>query len=96
MVSLRNVRKLEKFISNVASSLKKHSRKNIGILLFASFLETIVMHKRVGMVIARQRAITVRRIRVSQVTESLVPSRLNTARLGTQNQFLVAKALEAT
>ena len=63
MVSSKNVRKLEKFISKLALLLKKHCRKNIGIYLFAKFLEIIVTHKLVGMVIARLRAIIVRRIR---------------------------------
>ena len=96
MVSLKNVRKLEKFISRLALSLKKHFRMNIGVYLFATFLEMLATYKLVGKVIARQRAIIVRRIRANPATESPVPSRSNTARLGTQNQFLVAKGAEAT
>ena len=84
MVSLKNVRKLEKFISKLALLLKKHLRMNIGVYLFATFLEMLATHKLVGMVIARQRAIIARRIRANQATELQEPSRLNTARLGTQ------------
>lgn len=96
MVSLRNVRKLEKFIFKLALFLKKHCRKNIGIYLFAKFLEIIVTHKLVGMVIARLRAIIVRRIRANLATESQEQSRLSTAHLGTQNRCQVDKAAEAT
>jgi hypothetical protein len=96
MVSLNHVRKLEKFISKLALLLKKHCRMNIGVYLFAAFLEMLATYKLVGKVIARQRAIIVRRIRANQATESLVRSRLSTARLGTQNQFLVARVREAT
>merc|ERR1711927_69222 len=55
---------------------------------FAKFLEIIVTHKLVGMVIARLRAIIVRRIRANLATESQEQSRLSTAHLGTQNRFL--------
>ena len=91
MASLRSVRQLEKFISKLALLLKKHLRMNTGAYLFATFLEMLVTYKLVGTVIARQRAIIVRRIRVNQATESLERSRLSTARLGTQNQFLEAR-----
>jgi hypothetical protein len=96
MVSLKSVRKLEKFISKLASSLKTHFRTNIGVNLFASFLEMLATYKLVGKVIARQRAIIARRIRANQATESLGPSRSNTARLGTQNQFLEARGAGVT
>ena len=96
MVSLRNVLKVEKYISRLASLLKKHSRKNIGILLFASFLETIVMHKRVGMVIARQRAIIVRRIRANREIECKAQNLLSTARSEILKLSLVDKGREAT
>lgn len=96
MASLRSVRQLEKFISKLASLLKKHLRMNIGAYLFATFLEMLVTYKLVGTVIARQRAIIVRRIRANQATESLERSRLSTARLGTQNQFLEARVPGAT
>jgi uncharacterized protein YejL (UPF0352 family) len=96
MASLKNVRKLEKFISKLASLLKKHSRTNTGVYLFGSFLGMLATYKLVGKVIARQREIIVRRIRASRETESQERIRLNTARLGTQNQCLVAKAHAVT
>lgn len=96
MVSSKNVRKLEKFISKLALLLKKHSKMNIGVYLFAAFLEMLATYKLVGTVIARQRAIIARRIRANQATESPAPSRLNTARLGTQKPSQVAKATGAT
>ena len=96
MVSLKNVRKLEKFISKLALSLKKHFRTNIGVYLFAAFLEMLATYKLVGKVIARQRAIIVRRIRANQVTELQERSRLNTVRLGTQNLCQVAKVTGVT
>ena len=96
MVSLKNVRKLEKFISKLASSLKSHFRTSTGVYLFATFLEMLATYKLVGKVIARQRAIIVRRIRANLATESPEQSRLNTARLGTQNQFLEARGAGAT
>ena len=92
MVSLKSVRKLEKFISRLALSLKRLLPTNTGVYLFATFLEMLATYKLVGKVIARQRAIIVRRIRASRETESLERSRLNTARLGTQNLFLEVRA----
>lgn len=96
MVSLKSVRKLEKFISKLALSLKRHFRTSTGVYLFATFLEMLATYKLVGKVIARQRAIIARRIRANQATESLERSRSNTARLGTQNQFLEARGAGAT
>ena len=96
MVSLKNVRKLEKFIFRLALSLKKHFRTNIGVYLFAAFLEMLATYKLVGKVIARQRAIIVRRIRANLATESQEQSRLSTAHLGTQNRCQVDKVAEAT
>ena len=96
MVSLKNVRKLEKFISKLALLLKKHLRMNIGVYLFATFLEMLATHKLVGMVIARQRAIIARRIRANQAIELQERIRLNTARLGTQKLSQVGKATGAT
>lgn len=96
MVSLKSVRKLEKFIFRLALLLKKHLRMNTGAYLFATFLEMLATYKLVGTVIARQRAIIVRRIRANQATESLERSRSSTARLGTQNQFLEARVPGAT
>ena len=95
MVSLKNVRKLEKFISKLALLLKKHLRMNIGVYLFATFLEMLATHKLVGMVIARQRAIIARRIRATLATESQEQSRSSTAHLGTQNLCPVARVHEA-
>jgi hypothetical protein len=69
---------------------------NIGVYLFAAFLEMLATYKLVGKVIARQRALIVRRIRASRAIELQGPSRLNTARLGTQNQCPVAKAHAVT
>jgi len=96
MVSLKNVRKLEKLISKLALLLKKHCPTNIGVYLFAAFLEMLATYKLVGKVIARQRAIIVRRIRANLATESQEQSRLNTAHLGTQNRCQVDKVAEAT
>lgn len=96
MVSLKNVRKVEKFIFKLALLLKTHFRTNIGVNLFVSFLEMLATYKLVGKVIARQRAIIVRRIRANREIESQERSRLNTARLGTQNLCQVDKALEVT
>ena len=95
MVSLKSVRKLEKFIFKLALSLKSHFRTSTGVYLFATFLEMLATYKLVGKVIARQRAIIARRIRANQATESLERSRLSTARLGTQNQFLEARGAGA-
>ena len=95
MVSLRNVLKVEKYISRLASLLKKHSRKNIGVYLFAAFLETLATYKLVSKVIARQRAIIVRRIRANLEIESQAQSLLNTARLGILNLSPAAKAAGA-
>jgi hypothetical protein len=96
MVSLKSVRKLEKFIFKLALSLKNHFRTNIGVYLFATFLEMLATYKLVGKVIARQRAIIARRILANHATESLELSRSNTARLGTQNQFLEARGAGVT
>ena len=96
MVSLKNVRKLEKFISRLALLLKKHSKMNIGVYLFAAFLEMLAMHKLVGTVIARQREIIARRIRATLGTELQEQSRLSTAHLGTQNRCQVDKVAETT
>jgi len=96
MVSLKNVRKLEKFISKLALSLKKHFRTNIGVYLFAAFLEMLATYKLVGKVIARQRAIIVRRIRANREIELQAQSLLNTGRLGILNLCPVAKATGAT
>lgn len=96
MVSLKNVRKLEKFISKLALSLKKHFRTNIGGFLFASFLEMLATYKLVGKVIARQRAIIVRRIRANREIELQAQSLLSTARLGTLNLCPAGKAAGAT
>ena len=82
MVSLKNVRKLEKFISKLALSLKKHFRMNIGVFLFATFLEMLATYKLVGKVIARQRAIIVRRIRANREIELKAQNLLSTAHLG--------------
>lgn len=95
MVNLRSVRKLEKFISRLALSLKKHFRTNIGVYLFASFLEMLATYKLVGKVIARQRAIIVRRIRANREIESQAQSLLNTARLGILNLSPAGKATGA-
>ena len=96
MVSLKNVQKLEKFISKLALLLKKRFRTNIGVYLFAEFLAMLATYKLVGKVIARQRAIIARRIRANRATESRERSRSNTARLGTQNLCLVARARAVT
>lgn len=95
MVSLKNVRKLEKFISKLASSLKKHFRTNIGVYLFAAFLETLATYKLVGKVIARQRAIIVRRIRANREIELQAQNLLSTARLGILNLSPAGKAAGA-
>ena len=96
MVSLKNVLKLEKFIFRLALLLKKHLPMNTGVYLFAAFLEMLATYKLVGKVIARQRAIIVRRIRANQATESQERSRLNTVRSGTQNLCLVDKVHATT
>ena len=96
MVSGRKLHVLKKCICKFALLLKKHFRKNIGIYLFAKFLEMLVMHKLVGTVIARQRAIIARRIRAIQEIESQAQSLSSTARLGTQNRCQVDKVAEAT
>ena len=95
MVSLKNVLKLEKFISKLALSLKNHFRTNIGVYLFATFLEMLATYKLVGKVIARQRAIIVRRIRANREIESQAQSLLNTARLGILNLCPVVKVAGA-
>ena len=95
MVSLKNVRKLEKFISKLALLLKKHFRTNIGVYLFAAFLEMLATYKLVGKVIARQRAIIVRRIRANREIESQAQTLLNTGRLGILNLSPAAKAAGA-
>jgi hypothetical protein len=96
MVSLKSVRKLEKFISRLALSLKKHLPMNTGVYLFARFLETLVTYKLVAKVIVWQRARIVRRTRASLETELLERSRLSTARLGTHNLCLEVKVPEVT
>ena len=96
MVSLKNVRKLEKFISRLALSLKIHFRTNIGVNLFASFLEMIAMYKLVGKVIARQRAIIVRRIRANREIELQAQNLLSTAGLGILKLSPVDKGRAAT
>ena len=95
MVSLKNVRKLEKFISKLALSLKKHFRTNIGVYLFAAFLEMLATYKLVGKVIARQRAIIVRRIRANREIELQAQSLLSTERLGILNLSPAGKAAGA-
>jgi len=96
MVSGRKHLVLKKYIFKFALLLKKHCRMNIGVYLFATFLEMLVTYKLVDKVIARQRAIIVRRIRVNRAIESPAQSRLNTARLGTQSMCLGDKAAGAT
>ena len=92
MVSLKNVRKLEKFISKLALSLKRHFRTNIGVYLFAAFLEMLATYKLVGKVIARQRAIIVRRIRANRAIELRAQKLLNTAFSEILKSSLVGKA----
>jgi len=96
MVSLKKLRQLEKFISKLASLLKKHFRTNTGVYLFAAFLEMLATYKLVGKVIARQRAIIVRRIRANREIESQAQSLLNSARLGILNLSPAGKAAGAT
>lgn len=96
MVSLKNVRRLEKFISRLALSLKTHFRTNIGVNLFASFLEMLATYKLVGKVIARQRAIIVRRIRANREIELQAQNLLSTAHLGILKLCPVDKGREAT
>lgn len=96
MASSRSVRQLEKFISKLASLLKKHLRRNTGAYLFVTFLEMLATYKLVGKVIARQRAIIARRIRASRETEFPEHNRFNTVRSGIHNPFLEAKAPEMT
>ena len=96
MVSLKNVRKLEKFISRLALSLKTHFRTNIGVNLFASFLEMLATYKLVGKVIARQRAIIVRRIRANREIELQAQNLLTMARLETLRLSAADKGREAT
>ena len=69
---------------------------NIGVYLFAAFLEMLATYKLVGKVIARQRAIIVRRIRANREIESQAQTPSNTARLGTQNQCPEVKGAGAT
>ena len=96
MVSLKNVRKLEKFISKLALSLKKHFRTSIGVYLFAAFLEMLATYKLVGKVIARQRAIIVRRIRANREIELQAQNLLSMAHLGTLRLSPVDKGRGAT
>ena len=96
MVSLKNVRKLEKFISKLALSLKRHFRTNIGVYLFAAFLEMLATYKLVGKVIARQRAIIVRRIRANREIELQAQNLLSMAHLGTLRLSPADKGRAAT
>ena len=96
MASLRSVPQLGKFISKLASLLKKHLRMNTGVYLFATFLEMLATYKLVGKVIARQRAIIARRIRATRETEFPEHNRSNTVRSGIRSPFLEVKAPEMT
>ena len=95
MVSLKKLLQLEKFISKLALLLKKHFRTNTGVYLFAAFLEMLATYKLVGKVIARQRAIIVRRIRANREIESRAQSLLNSARSGILNLSPAGKAAGA-
>ena len=83
MASLRGVRLLERRISKLASSLKKHFRTNIGVYLFAIFLVMLAMYKRADKVTALLRALIARRMLANRGTVLPELSLSNTVLLGT-------------